>query len=224
MIRDASGNTAGSPSALAKHLAGDLERAALQLAVDGFDRWREGQFVRFGDEEDHFTIRLVECMDEIRRERNMALQPRFQYVDTSDPMRRGEQDPARAPRIDIVVASGVFDEDVYFSIECKRLRADHLTRYYVTRGLTRFVSGYYGARQNAGGMIGYVVSSSPEVLVERVNVQIDKSQQMGATHKLVLGDPIGWLHTVFVSNHERSYPLEPIRLTHLFFDLTSLNL
>ena len=224
MTRKAPGSTAGLPTALAEQLADDLEKAALQLAVDGFERWRQGQFVRFGDYEDHFTIRLVECMDEIRRERNMALMPVFQYVDPSDAMRQGEIDPAHAPRIDIVVASGIFNQDVYFSIECKRLRADGLTRNYVSRGINRFVSGYYGARQGAGGMIGYVLSDSPVALVRSINAHIDRAQQMGPPHRLIPGDAIGWLHMVFVSNHERLSPLKPIRLTHLLFDMRSLKL
>ena len=94
----------GSPGPLAHELSPQIEKAILQLVVDGFERWRLGGFERAGDYEDHYTVRLVACMREIRRERNMALVPQYQYVEPSDEMLQGQDDPAHAPRIDMVIS------------------------------------------------------------------------------------------------------------------------
>ena len=79
----------GSPATLGRELSPQIERAALQLVVDGFERWKIGGFKRFGDYEDHYTIRLVACMKEIQRERNTTLVPRFQNVEPSEEMLEG---------------------------------------------------------------------------------------------------------------------------------------
>ena len=116
----------GSPAPLARAISADIERAMLQLVVDGFERWRLEGFTRIGDYEDHYTVRLVAYMKEIRRERNLAFLPMFRYVEASDEMFQGRADPAHAPCIDIVIASDILSDDPYLSIECKRLAADDL--------------------------------------------------------------------------------------------------
>ena len=147
----------GSPGPLAQEISPEVEKAVLQLVVDGFERWKLEGFERVGDHEDHYTVRLVACMSEIRRERNMALVPRYQYVEPSDEMLDGREDPTHAPRIDMVIAWDFLADDAYFSIECKRLAPDDLARLYVVEGIDRFVRGYYGAKAGAGAMVGYVI-------------------------------------------------------------------
>ena len=212
----------GSPIPLGRELSPEIEKAVLQLVVDGFERWQMGGFKRFGDHEDHYTVRLVECMKEIRRERNMALVPRYQYVEPSDEMWEGSEDPAHAPHIDMVVSWDLLTEDTYLSIECKRLAPDDLARLYVVEGIDRFVRGYYGAKAQTGAMVGYVVRGIPNAVLERVNAQVERAQAMGPSHTLIPADPIGWLSTVLASNHPRPSPFQTIRLTHLFFDMTEI--
>ncbi len=194
----------------------------LQLVVDGFERWQIGGFNRFGDYEDHYTIRLVACMKEIRRERNMALLPRYQHVEPSDEMFQGRQDPAHAHRIDMVIAWDLLTDDAYFSIECKRLAPDDLARLYVVEGIDRFVRGYYGAEAQTGAMVGYVIRGTPNAVLERVNAHVERAPAMGSEQTLMPANPIGWLGTVFASNHQRPSPFQTILLTHLFFDMTGI--
>ncbi len=212
----------GSPAPLARQVSVEIERAILRLVVDGFERWRAGGFKRAGDHEDDYTVRVYACMKDIRRERNTALVPHYQHVVPSDEMLGGQADPARAPRIDITISWDLFAEDAYLSIECKRLAPDDLARLYVVCGIDRFVRGYYGAKAQSGAMVGYVVSGAPTAVLARVNGQVEKAQSMGPRHTLVPADPIGWLSTVFTSNHPRSLPFQMIRLTHLFFDLREI--
>ncbi|MXX52568.1 MAG: hypothetical protein F4Z35_01015 [Dehalococcoidia bacterium] len=212
----------GSAVPLARELSPEIEKAVLQLVVDGFERWKAGCFTRVGDNEDHYTVRLVACMREIRRERNMALVPRFQHVEPSDEMLEGREDTAHAPRIDMVVSWDVFADDAFLSIECKRLAPDDLARLYVVEGIARFVRGYYGARDESGAMVGYIISGTPDAVLGRVNTYVERAQSMGPSHTLKVTDPIGQLHSVFASDHRRSPSFQPIRLTHLFFDMNGI--
>ena len=212
----------GSPVPLGRELSPEIEKAVLQHVVDGFERWQIGGFKRFGDYEDHYTIRLVACMKEIRRERNMALVPRFQNVEPSEEMLEGHEDPAHAPRIDMVVSWDLLADDAYLTIECKRLAPDGLARLYVVEGIDRFVRGYYGAKARTGAMVGYVISGTPNAVLEHVNAQVEKAPAMGSEQTLRPANPIGWLGTVFASNHPRLSPFQTIRLTHLFFDMNGI--
>ena len=83
----------------------------LQLVVDGFQRWEAGNFFRHGDYEDHYTVRLVDCMKEFGRESNLPFLPQYQHVQPSDAMLGGLEDPARAPRIDITVSWGSLSDE-----------------------------------------------------------------------------------------------------------------
>ena len=161
-------------------------------------------------------------MKEIRRERNMSLVPRYQHVEPSDEMLEGRKDPAHAPHIDMVVSWDAFAEDVYLSIECKRLAPDDLARLYVVSGIDRFVRGYYGAKAQSGAMVGYVIRGTPNAILGRVNGQVARAPSMGSGHALMPANPIGWLSTVFASNHPRSSPFQTIQLTHLFFDMNGI--
>lgn len=212
----------GSPVHLARELVPEFEKTILQLVVDGFQRWQEGGFIRFGDHEDHYTVRLVKCMKEIRRERNLPFLPQYQDVAPSDAMLKGWEDPARAPRIDITVCWDLLTDDAYFSIECKRVALDDLARLYVTKGIGRFVRGYYGAKAETGGMVGYIIRGTPNAVRQRVNGYVKKASAMGPEQTLIPAESIGWFKDVFVSSHPRAAPLKTIRLTHLFFDLTRL--
>ena len=209
----------GSPVPLAREISFEIERAVLQLVVDGFKRWQSGGFERVGDYENHFTVRLVACMKEIRRERNMALVPRYQHVEPTDEMLAGREDPDRAPCIDMVISWDLLTEDSYLSIECKRLAPDDLTRLYVVCGIDRFVRGYYGTKAQAGAMVGYIIRGTPGVVLDRINTHVKANPDMGPGHTLKPAAAIGPLNTVFGSNHTRPLPFQTIRLTHLFFDM-----
>ena len=212
----------GSPVLLAREISFEIERAVLQLVVDGFKRWQSGGFERVGDYENHFTVRLVACMKEIRRERNMALVPRYQHVEPTDEMLAGREDPDRAPCIDMVISWDLLTEDAYLSIECKRLAPDDLARLYVRYGIDRFVRGYYGAKAQAGAMVGYVIHGSPGAVLKRVNAHVETDPAMGPGHTLMPAAAIGSLSTVFESKHQRPLPFQTIRLSHLFFDLSGI--
>ena len=135
---------------------------------------------------------------------------------------QGHEDPAHARRIDMVVLWDLLTDDAYLSIECKRLAPDDLARLYVVEGIDRFVRGYYGAKAQSGAMVGYVICGTPNAVLGRVNGQVARAPRMGSGHALIPANPVGWLNTVFASNHTRSSPFQTIRLTHLFFDMSGI--
>ena len=195
----------GSAAPLAREVSPEIEKSVFQLVVDGFERWQMGGFTRVGDHEDHYTARLVACMNTIRRERNMALIPRYHHVELSDDMLEGRADPVHAPCIDMVVSWDWLSDDVYLSIECKRLAPDDLARLYVVEGMDRFVRGYYGAQAQTGAMVGYVISGTSNTVLTRVNAQVARAPRMDSSHTLKPAGPIGWLSTVFSSTHPRRF-------------------
>ena len=71
-------------------------------------------------------------------------------------------------------------------------------------------------------MVGYIISGTPGDVLARVNAHIEGTQTMGPGHTLKITDPIGWLNSVFASDHQRTSPFQPIRLTHLFFDMNGI--
>jgi hypothetical protein len=77
-----------------------------------------------------------------------------------------ELDPAAGQdqgRMDITFCPLVPREDIYFSLECKRLnviKSGEPRAYaseYVTHGMIRFIRGQYAALVRNGGMLGYVL-------------------------------------------------------------------
>lgn len=68
------------------------------------------------------------------------------------------------------------DYEIPFHVECKLLGAPTsrnwiLNRNYVTEGIKRFdsMSHEYGKRASSGMMLGYVISMTPEIILEEVN-------------------------------------------------------
>jgi hypothetical protein len=76
-------------------------------------------------------------------------------------------------------------ETLYFRFEAKRLAGtgDYNDLISHTDGLGRFLSRVYGRHDQAGGLLGYVQTESPEVHGERVGIALStdpKKYQVGA--------------------------------------------
>ena len=194
----------GSTEFLVHEVSPRVEEYTFQLIVDGFRRWRRGGFIRAGNCERHFNIRMVECMKNIRRKRDMPVRIICEYVTPTDSMLEGSEDPAHARRIDIAVFSLASSSDeAFLTIECKRLDlSSRLPGRYVSEGILRFVQGHYGVKTRIGAMIGYVIEGTPDEVVRIINSRIENTLDSG--HMLIPMDPIGWLETVHSSKHNRT--------------------
>lgn len=210
----------GIPPEEASGISTDIEQAMLELVVDGFKEWEQSGFKRFGNREDDYTARLAKCMQDVNDNSSFRVQP--EYPDFTEEMREGDEDSRKAPHIDIVIFPYT-ERDVFLSIECKRLAENDLTRLYVVEGIDRFVTGKYGRKSTVGAMVGYVIEGTPEEIVNRINIHIERHLRMGQGHRMGLASPIHWLQSVYKSNHVRSGQYPRICLTHLLLDLTHLN-
>ncbi len=96
-------------------------------------------------------------------------------------------------RIDLSFYSHGFEESVYFSLECKRLRVDmpsgfkSLAREYVTDGMIRYFNGQYAEGLDRGGMLGYVMDGQIDAAIDDVGKAIENRRldlYMGADETL----------------------------------------
>ena len=212
----------GSTEFLVDEVSPKVEEYTLQLIVDCFRRWKRGGFIRTGNCERHFNIRMYECMKYLRRKREMPVRISYEYVTPTDSMLEGSDDPAHARRIDIAVFSlSTSSDESFLTIECKRLDlGSRLPGYYVSKGIRRFVQGHYGVKTRIGTMIGYVIEGTPEEVVRIVNARVESILDSG--HKLIPIDSIGWLETVYSSKHDRTSSPSPISITHLLFNMNDI--
>jgi hypothetical protein len=84
-------------------------------------------------------------------------------------------------RIDLRFTQG-FGENIYFSLECKRLRVRSRKRFntladkYVTQGMFRYFTGQYAKGLNKGGMLAYVMDGETDAAIEDVTKSIEKNK------------------------------------------------
>jgi hypothetical protein len=84
-------------------------------------------------------------------------------------------------RIDLMFTQGL-DENVYFSLECKRLRVrsrkrfDTLADKYVAQGMLRYFTGQYARGLNKGGMLAYVMDGQMDAAVQDVTKSVEKNK------------------------------------------------
>lgn len=85
-------------------------------------------------------------------------------------------------KIDLKFSMG-YEEKVYFSFECKRLRVhfpsgfDTLASKYVTEGMYRYFNGQYAQGLDKGGMLGYVMDGDVTNAIEDVRKSIEKRRR-----------------------------------------------
>jgi hypothetical protein len=81
-------------------------------------------------------------------------------------------------KIDLKFSIG-YEEMVYFSFECKRLRVhfpsgfDTLASEYVTEGMYRYFNGQYAQGLDKGGMLGYVMDGNIDEAIQNVKAAIE---------------------------------------------------
>ena len=209
----------GLPDSLAKDLATGIEATILQLVADAYGRWSEEGYVRHGDHEDDFTIRIVDHMRTLRRERGVGLYPRFQGVEPSAAMFAGEEDPTRAGRVDVVVVWDLIADDAAYNIECKRLGGAGLARLYIQDGVIRFASAYYASDASSAAMVGYVIAGEVSTSHGAVNSRIRAHPSLGEQDMLRRAVGIAGVDVVFGSQHVRQASGSVIALRHLWFDM-----
>jgi hypothetical protein len=128
----------------------------------------------------------------------------------------------------------------YFVLECKPVNATKSKiDAYIHKtsrnqdddgGLYRFLINKYATDKLFGGILGYIVSSTPEEVINRLKKKIQSLQI--TTNGLCFGNiqnaqllamPVNGFPYSFQSDHVRirdNQLIEPVHIFHLFFDLT----
>jgi hypothetical protein len=139
-----------------------------------------------------------------------------------------ELDPAadqEQGRMDIAFCPLVPRENIYFSLECKRLQVIKGEKFrsfaaeYVVHGMMRFVQGQYAALVRHGGMLGYVMDGDLKAAMQSVGNAVQKGHiALGMT-------PPGDLlkssirpddERIRETHHTRKQSLDVIHIHHIF--------
>lgn len=165
------------------------------------------------------TIHVKKAMRRLKKElglSNLEITGEFELLDLDN------DDPEVLGRIDIVLRflHQFGDEEAYLGVECKRVGNGEATlnQRYVTKGVSRFVTGQYGAGHHWGMMLGYVLRLPSAALVNGIDARIRATY--GESAKLIDLDS----HTEALSMHSgdlvQGAAGHVIRLTHVFVDAT----
>lgn len=104
------------------------------------------------------------------------------------------------------------EHDPHAIIECKRVAEGDagLAREYVVEGVDRFRTGKYSENHARGFMVGYVLTGSPEAVVDGINAYL---AGRGRLEDLLERSPISDLSS-WLSHHSRTTPSGPVLLHH----------
>jgi hypothetical protein len=136
----------------------------------------------------------------------------------------------RGDKIDIFITNlglqrywnGIVEEDIYFAIECKRLKNRSKNAEYLT-DIQKFVTREYKFRFPFTGMIGFVEKSSISIddIIDDINQRLQNSSAITTIQELT---PFGLnkFNYCRVSKHEKITSNDPIEVYHLFFDYSNI--
>ena len=182
--------------------------------------------------EDWLKIRLVE--DYLQQQRDhfhysTIKEIRFQYE--TEKMYKDTKNKQRRDKIDIFITnlglqtywSGVVEEDVYFSIECKRLKNRSKNAEYLT-DIQKFTEREYKFRFLFEGMIGFVEKSSIDIvtIINDINKRLQDTPSIITTQELT---PFKVKNFQYhrLSKHKKNFPPNAqFEVHHLFFDYSNM--
>lgn len=138
------------------------------------DVWSNMRGVASTDNEVGITERFLMPLRRNKRDLPFRIYPEISVPDKATGHPLG--------RVDIeFVPCGSADEDVYFAIECKRLRIpehgkvrSNADQYVGAEGIMRFVCGKYSKGHPAGAMAGYVMDGDCPLAIASIREAIKK--------------------------------------------------
>lgn len=203
---------------LQRSAAKDIDNSIDELFECAVSGWAAEHWLRFNDHEVNCTVQLYKWCNQIKQTnpRMCLISIDLEYMILSPAIRSATQSAARMSRPDIRISIGGYAGR---SVECKRLEAkSKLPGLYASKGMTRFVTGQYGAGERVGIMIGFVLNRNEPIIVKSINRAVIGNSGLGVGHtltRLPATHIIPWQHT---STHLRSSD-GPITLRHYLLDL-----
>jgi hypothetical protein len=200
----------------------DVISTVLDIVIKAWPTVVTGGRVASHSEEDEISDVLRWEMDNEKKRRKPVPHLRFERESQSD-----LPDKERGiGYIDVHVIYS-FELREYFAIECKRVAdADaELSRYYVTRGLVRFIRGKYSLGHPYAAMIGYVCSGRCAGIAEQIGKRVTESDRaVTALSEEWLWrreERFGNVPHLFSTKHAQSGINNEITLLHLFLEFTN---
>jgi hypothetical protein len=217
---DAAGNDAVGaldPALRAGVLARHREQA-LDLVGDALNAWRDTGYTRYDDREVSCTVRVLDAMLTILREREqselMQIFPQIEGTETTRGQLAGRSDFSKAKRADLVLYLGGCHSH-RICVECKRLFKSANGSGYAKNGILRFVRGDYSNEHGKAFMVGYVMSKTVSARVEEINTAVSSLSDLGQQHRLTPAPSVQAITDV----HSSVHPPTSLVITHLFVDM-----
>ena len=167
------------------YAASRIPQLMSNLIASAVERWARESFHRFDDGEINCTVRLYDLCDRLLSEHRTEWPcTRVQYDGAlpSRDMRAGRENVKRAVRPDLFVFIG----SISIHVEAKLLSSTGgLPRYYVDRGMKRFLSRSYAWSSDSRGiMVSYNLTDPPATGLAAVNRAISKDPTLGSSHAI----------------------------------------
>jgi hypothetical protein len=204
---------AGEPDSWDDLFRGQLVPAILALVLEAWDRIEKPTD---DEHEDKISVRLYVALRTGKDRNRHPFQIHYQAVEVDIDLNKV------TGRKDIVFFPSLYDEDIYFCLEAKRLNArigdvmKSLADEYVKEGMQRFIDGKYSKQIRHGGMLGYVLDGDIDRAMKNV------WNNILSNHKFLgMDSPGDWIDSRLHPNtketqHRRNVGVSPFCIYHLF--------
>lgn len=152
-----------------------------------------------------------------------------EYYHDTEQVRKGQADPRKVPRIDIVISTwiAIGEQKIKFPFECKLLsdNKNELIKLYVKEGIIdRYLTEKdYSSAQPSSGMIGYILQGKHEAIVTKLNEQIDSLLNRSTDH-LRIQLPVAQFEAIYRSQHQHPKLDGVLVITHLLLSFQNSSL
>ncbi len=191
-------------------------RKGFEILARGHQRMTPCDFA--ASEEPVITGELVRKMKEVIEEPGAPSWMAHFDVADDPPVNDGNRLGKKRRRIDIELVHTQRGEKPRIHFEAKRLsEASSVGKYLGADGLGLFLKGEYGARQNDGGMIGYIQAKEAAHWIAKIRAALDASR---AKYRLSKGNTLSPAKIIpavpdmQVSVHGRKRGMPPISMYH----------
>lgn len=220
-------------SNLASEIRAGLEYRVLELIIKSYKKICAEGIYPDKEAEERFSAILKDQIEnycpEFSRLTGQNWDVVREYYHDTEQVRRGQADPRKVPRIDIVISTwmAIGERKIKFPFECKLLaeNKNELIRLYVKEGIIdRYLTEKdYSSEQPLGGMIGYILRGKHEAIVTKLNEQMDLLLNRSTDH-LRIHSPIAQYEAIYRSLHQHPKLNGVLVITHLLlsFQKTSL--
>ena len=203
---------------LRKSIEREFRELATRLLESGVECWAARQWRRNSDEEADCTLQLHQCCQALTRSVPAfgLFHAELESLTPSDAIVDGREPAITSARPDIRIT--IVGSSVGVSVECKRLRHSATDfRNYATRGLHRFTTGQYGARDPFGLMVGYLQGCGVRRALDGINRAIERSPDFQDSEVLVFSGSTPALHRLFSAHERFRSPAFPV--LHVFVEV-----